>query len=418
MATMPRTTPTSRLDPPALAAGQGMPRSLQALFTLACTLGVADNYFAQPLLDTISHSLRISTASAGIAVTVTQLGYAAGLVLLVPLGDLVNRRRLLTVLMTGTTLALIGTAVAPGIAALSAALALVGFTNVIAQILVPLAATLARDDERGRVVGAIQSGILLGALLGRTAAGLIAAAAGWRTVYLVAAGVTIALLLALRSRVPHLAPTAAGIRYPALLASVAHLIREHALLRRRMAYGALAFASFSGLWTTMSFLLSAPPYHYSQATIGAFGLVGLVGALAARRSGRLADRGWSHATTGVSFLLLAVSWVLLFAGRSSLAALVIGIIVLDAAVQGVHIQNQQQVYTLAAEARSRLSTAYVTAYFIGGAVGSAASAALYAASGWAGVAALGGGAALAGLLLWTTERRPQPEPAAAPAPSH
>lgn len=394
---------TARLRAEAPAPGSGMSRSLVALFTFACALGVADDYYAQPLLHTISHDLQVSPATAGTAVTVTQLGYAAGLVLLVPLGDLVSRRRLIVPLLTATTVALVVTAVAPGIGVLCGALAVVGFTNVISQILVPLAATLSKDSERGRVVGAIQSGVLLGALLGRTVAGLLAEALDWRGVYLIAAAVTVAVMIALRLRIPHLDPPAAGTRYPALLYSVVTLIRTHPLLRRRMIYGALTFCSFNALWTTISYLLSAPPYRYSQAVIGLFGLVGLVGALTARRSGALADRGWSRTVTGASFGLLIVSWALLAWGQAELGALLTGIVVLDAAVQGVHIQNQQQVYTLDARARSRLSTAYVTSYFIGGAIGSSASAALWGTAGWAGVTFLGGGAALAGFLLWLTE---------------
>lgn len=397
-------TPETSPGPREPAPGGGVPPALLLLFTVACALGVADNYYAQPLLETIRNNFGVSAAAAGVAVTVTQLGYAAGLVLLVPLGDLVDRRRLLTGLMAGTTVALIGAATAPRLGVLCAALALVGFTNVIAQVLVPLAATLARDDDRGRVVGAIQSGILLGALLGRSAAGLLGPVLTWRGVYLAAAAVTVGLLLALRPRIPHLPPTAQGTSYRALLVSVGQLIRDHPLLRRRMAYGALTFFSFSALWTPLSFLLSAPPYSYGDATIGLIALVGVVGVLAARRSGRLADRGWSHATTGVSFTLLVASWGLLLLGASHLGALLGGLVVLDAAVQGVHVQNQQQIYSLPTPARARLSTAYVTAYFAGGAAGSAASSTAWSAAGWTGVAVVGGGAALAGLLLWTTER--------------
>jgi len=377
-------------------------RSLVLLLAVACGLAVANLYYAQPLLETIARSLHAQAGAVGLTVTVTQLGYATGLVLIVPLGDLVDRRRLVVGTLCLTATALLGVAVAPGLVAVCAALAVVGVTSVVAQVLVPLAATLARDDERGRVVGTVMSGLLIGILLARTLAGVLATALGWRGVYVVAAGLMAGLALVLRARLPGLAPATRGT-YRELLTSVGTLVREHAVLRRRMAYGALLYAGFGVFWTSSAFLLAGPHYRYSESVIGLFGLVGVAGALCAQASGRLADRGWTRAGTGGFIALTAVSFAVLVPGRTSLVALIAGVVLLDAGVQGAHILNQGTVYALDGSARSRLTTAYMTAYFLGGAAGSAGSTALWSAAGWTGVCALGGAVALLALLLWSLE---------------
>jgi len=379
-----------------------IPRSLVLLLAVACGLAVANMYYAQPLLDTIARSLHARTGAVGLTVTVTQLGYAAGLVLIVPLGDLVDRRRLVVGTLCLTALALLGVAAAPGLVGVCAALGVVGVTSVVAQVLVPLAATLARDDERGRVVGTVMSGLLIGILLARTLAGFLATALGWRGVYVVAAGLMAALALVLRARLPRLAPATRG-SYPQLLTSVGTLVRAHPVLRRRMAYGALLYAGFGVFWTSSAFLLAGPHYRYSESVIGLFGLVGVAGALCAQASGRLADRGWNRGSTGGYIALTVVSFAVLIPGRTSVVALIAGVVLLDAGVQGAHILNQSTVYALDASARSRLTTAYMTSYFLGGAAGSAGSAALWDAAGWTGVCALGGAVALLALLLWSSE---------------
>lgn len=385
-------------------APRGISRELTLLLAVACGVTVANNYYAQPLLEAMATTFGVGAGAAGLIVTVGQIGYAAGLVLIVPLGDMLDRRRLLAILLSVCVVALVAAAAAPHLAWLGAAALIASATSVVAQILVPFAATLAGDRDRGRVVGTVMSGLLLGILLARTAAGLIAELGGWRAVYLVAAGLVASVGLVLVRRLPQSAPTA-RIGYRALLATVWRLVVEEPTLRRRAVYGALTFGAFGALWTTLAFLLSRAPYGYSEGTIGAFGLFGLAGALAASRVGRWHDRGLGHAATGTMLGLGAAGFALIALGRESLAALIAGIVLMDLAVQAVQILNQSTVYALRPDARSRLTTAYMTAYFTGGAVGSALGVTAYAAGGWVASSALGGGAFLAGLAFWLTEPR-------------
>lgn len=380
-------------------------RSLVVLLAVSCGLAVANIYYAQPLLETIGRDLGTSASTTGLVLVTTQLGYAAGLVLLVPLGDLLDRRRLVTAVLAVTVVALVGAAVAPGIAALAIALGAVGLTSVVAQILVPFAASLAGDEERGRVVGTVMGGLLLGILLARTLSGAIAALGGWRSVFVVAAVLMVGLAVVLRLRLPQV-PVASALSYGAALRSVLTLVRTHGVLRRRMAYGALAFAAFSIFWSAVAFLLAGPNYGWNEAEIGLLGLVGVAGALCAQVSGRLADRGHGRRGTGSWLALTVASFGVLFLGQHSLAALLLGVVLLDAGVQGTQVLNQSAVYALDAAARSRLTTAYMTMSFLGGAAGSALSTGLWAAHGWAGVCTAGAVVAALALVLWSAELRP------------
>ncbi len=389
---------------------------------VACGAAVANIYYAQPLLSTIAHDFSVSDGTAGLMVTASQVGYAAGLVLLVPLGDLLERRRLITRIMLVTALALAATAASPSFILLAAALLVVGLTSVVAQILVPMASMLAAENERGRVVGHVMSGLLVGILVARTASGLIAQAGGWRLVFAVSAGLMLVLCAVLRAALPEVKPTTT-LSYPALLRSVGRLVAEEPTLRVRMIYGVLGMGQFSVLWTTIAFLLAGSPYHYGDATIGLFGLVGLAGALAAQAAGRLADRGRHHRSTGSFFVIMAVSWALIGTGRTSLGALIVGIAILDLGIQGAQITNQSVIYRLVPEARSRLTTAYMTAVFASAAVSSALASTLYDADGWSAVTALGGALAGLGVVVWLCEqallrRRRESVEGAASAASH
>jgi predicted MFS family arabinose efflux permease len=385
---------------------------LVLLMAVACGAAVANLYYAQPLLSTIAHDFGVSDGTAGLLVTASQVGYAVGLVLLVPLGDLLERRRLITGVLVVTALALVATAAAPTFDLLAVALLVVGVTSVVAQILVPLASTLAAESERGAVVGKVMSGLLIGILIARTASGLLAEAGGWRLVFGVSAGLMVALTIVLRLSLPKVRPTT-ELSYPALLRSVGRLVADQPTLRVRMVYGALQMGQFSVLWTTIAFLLAGNPYHYSEATIGLFGLVGLGGALAAQAAGRMADRGRHHIATGLFFVLMLVSWAAIAAGSSSLAALIVGIALLDLGVQGAQITSQSVIYGLDPAARSRLTTAYMTTVFASAAVTSALASAIYEADGWSAVSMLGAGLAAAGVVVWSAEqvtrrRRTQP----------
>jgi predicted MFS family arabinose efflux permease len=374
------------------------------LLAVACGAAVANNYYAQPLLHTIATSFGVSEATAGLLVTAGQVGYAVGLALLVPLGDLLERRRLIARMLVLTAVAQTLAAAAPTFAVLASALALAGVTSVVAQIIVPMAASLATDNERGQVVGKVMSGLIIGILLARTVSGLIASVAGWRPVYVMAAVAMLLLAAVLYRALPEVEPSE-RISYRALLRSVLDLVREEPVLRQRMGLGAASLGCFSILWTPLAFLLSGPPYHYGTALIGLFGLAGLAGAAAAPAAGRLADRGRGRYATLGAIVILLGSWSLLDLGAHSLAALIAGTIALDLGVQALHISNQSAIYALRPQARSRLNTAYMVAYFLGGAVLSAAASLVYTAAGWNGICALGALTAAAALWFWLATNR-------------
>ena len=366
------------------------------LMSVATGLAVASNYYAQPLLHTIGQQFSISNAAAGTIVTTAQLSYAVGLMLLVPLGDMFERRALIVLMNLLAAGGLLISAFASNIAILILGTALTGMLSVVAQILVPFAATLAAPHERGKAVGTVMSGLLLGILLARTAAGALADVGSWRTVYWVAAILMLCMSAVLWRVLPrYQSPTA--MSYPRLLASILRMFVEEPLFRARSLIGGLLFAAFSMLWTPLTFLLAGPPYEYSNTTIGLFGLAGAAGAYAANRFGRLADRGLGNLATRVGLLLLLGSWGLMAFGQVSVVALLAGILVQDLAIQGVHVTNTSSIYRLRPEARSRLTAGYVTCYFIGGASGSLVSSWLYAHFGWPAVVTAG--AILAALTL-------------------
>ena len=383
---------------PGPGRGARMDRGLVAVMAVATGLAVANNYYAQPLLPAIGRSLHLGPGVAGLIVTVAQVGYAAGLILLLPLGDLVERRRLVSLLSVATAVALVWLGASPSAASLLPAALVVGAVSVLAQVLVPFSASLASPEERGRVVGMVMSGLLIGVLLARTLAGYLAETGTWRVVYFVAAGAMAVQAVVLYARLPDYRERT-DLSYPQLVGSVVTLLREEPVLRLRSVYGLFSFGTFSVLWTSLAFLL-ARRYHYSTGVIGLFGLIGAAGALAATLAGRLSDRGWARYSTGAATALLLGSWLALWLGRSSLAALVLGILALDVGAQGLHITNQGEIYRLRPEARSRLTSAYMVLYFAGGAAGSVSSAILYSRLGWNGVCAAGAGFAGAAFLLW------------------
>ncbi|ECI2917975.1 MFS transporter [Salmonella enterica] len=377
----------------------GLSPALIVLMSVATGLAVASNYYAQPLLDTIAHHFSLSASSAGFIVTAAQLGYAAGLLFLVPLGDMFERRMLIVSMALLAAGGMLITASSQSLSMMILGTALTGLFSVVAQILVPLAATLATPDTRGKVVGTIMSGLLLGILLARTVAGLLANLGGWRTVFWVASALMALMAVALWRGLPKL-KSDTHLNYPQLLGSVFSLFIHDKLLRTRALLGCLTFANFSILWTSMAFLLAAPPFSYSEGMIGLFGLAGAAGALGARPAGGFADKGKSHLTTTVGLLLLLLSWLAIWLGHTSVLALIIGILILDLTVQGVHITNQTVIYRLHPDARNRLTAGYMTSYFIGGAAGSLISASAWQHAGWAGVCLAGVTVALLNLLVW------------------
>jgi len=380
----------------------GIDRRLVILLAVACGLTVANSYYVQPLLDAISSEFHVGPAAAGLLVTVAQLGYTLGLVFLVPLGDLLDRRRLVPAVLAATALALAGAAAAPGIVALAAAIAVVGLTSVVAQVLVPFAASLAAVERRGEVVGSVMTGLMLGTMLSRTFSGLLADVAGWRSVFGVAAGMMLVLALVLARALPRLRP-ASSLGYGRLLHSVGTLLHHEPLLRRRALYGALAFALFNIFWTTFAFLLSDPPFGFGEAAIGLFALAAAPAPLAAPHAGRLADRGHARALTGACLTTIAAGFSLALAGAGSLLLLIAGALLVSLGVQSLHVTNQSVIYRLPSTAHSRVNAGYMVAYFSGGMAGSALAATVFATRGWSSVAELGLLVTGVGLAIWFWE---------------
>ncbi len=317
----------------------GLPRALVALIAVATGAVVANLYYAQPVLHQVAATFHSGPGPTSAIITATQIGYAAGLLLVVPLGDLHPRRGLVTRLFCLSAVALIGCALAPSLWVFAVASILVGGASVAGQVMIPFAADLAPEERRGRVVARIMTGLLLGILLARTVSGLVAQAAGWRAIYWLSAALMVVFALVLWRALPAEDPRPHRT-YGELVGSSLRLLVTEPALRRRAWHGACAFAAFSVLWTTLAFLLSASPYHYSNAVIGLFGLVGAGGIVAANLAGKLADSARVTLTTVVAGVLLAGSFALLWEGRTSLAALIIGIVVLDRGTPGMPITNQ------------------------------------------------------------------------------
>ena len=370
---------------------------------VAAGLAVANLYYAQPLLGTLSRSLSVPPGAVATLVTVTQVGYAVGLAFLVSLGDIWERRRLVSGLLLVTAGSAAGAALAPSLAWLEVAVIALGATSVVAQILVPLAADLSGERVRGRVVGTVMTGLLLGILMARTVSGALAQLAGWRAVFWLSASLMVGLSVGLRLVLPR-SRNATALSYPRVLRSVVMIFAAEPILRRRSLYGALAFAGFSVFWTTAAFALSGPPYHYGNGVIGLFGLAGVAGAICASLAGRLTDRGWASWTTGGFLAIITGSFGLLALGGSSLLPFVVGVVLLDLGVQGIQVTNQGVIYRLRDDARSRINTAYMISYFAGGAAGSALAGLAWSTTRWAGVCALGALIGLVGLGVWGKER--------------
>ncbi|MGI4738511.1 MAG: MFS transporter [Janthinobacterium lividum] len=372
------TPPVRRLD-----------NALVWLMALTCGLVVANIYYNQPLLAAIGRTFGIPDSQATLAATATQVGYTLGMLLVVPLGDMLERKRLILWMLVGAALCLGGAALAPTFALLTVVSVLIGICSAVPQLLLPMAAHLAPEADRGRIVGRIMSGLLIGILLSRTVSGYVGAHLGWRTVFGGAAGIMVALGALLAWRLPQDRPHFTGT-YASLMKSLATLVHELPPLRRSALVGASVFAAFSVFWTTLVFYLESPAYNYGSEVAGFFGLVGAMGALAAPLAGSLADkRGPRYAITA-GLVLALVSYLVLGVGGGWLIGLVLGVILLDVGVQSAHISNQTLVFSLRPEARSRLNTVYMTGYFTGGSIGSVVGGLAWTHFGWSGVCAVGG----------------------------
>lgn len=378
------------------------------LFAVASGLAVANAYFAHPLLDVMADDLGLSRTIAGLIVGATQLGYGLGLLLLVPLGDLLDRRKLIVGQSMLSVLALAVVGVSQSAAMLLGAMAAVGLLAVVTQALVAYAASLARPSERGHVVGIVTGGIVIGILLARTVAGALTDLSGWRTVYFASAILTLLIALLLWAMLPRQERRPASLSYGRLIASLVTLVVEEPVLRIRGVIAMLIFANITTLLAPLVLPLSAPPFSLSHTQIGLFGLAGAAGALGATRAGRWTDRGHGQRTTGIALGLMLLAWPVMALLDRSILWLIAGVLIIDFGLQAVHVTNQAMIYRVRPEAQNRLTAAYMVFYSIGSATGSSISTVAYARSGWTGVCALGAAISLLTLLFWTATLKATP----------
>lgn len=378
---------------------QGLSFWLVFLMAFAIGVTIASNYYAQPLLHSITHDLHIAVEHAGSIIMTAQLSYAVGLLFITPLGDMIERKRLILILMLLSTCGLVISASSQNLWMLIVGTALTGLFSTVAQVLIPFAATLAKPEHRGKIVGTLMSGMLLGILLGRTFAGAISTIADWHYVYWIATGimliVTFLLWLSLPRYCNHI-----SINYLQLLLSIGALYRQEPVLKIRSLLAITSFALFSLLWTPLAFLLTDAPYHYSDFIIGLFGLAGAAGALGSPIVGKLSDKGKGKTATTIGLALLLASWLPLSLAQYSIIALILGVILLDFAVQVTHVSNMSAIYQIRPEARSRINTGYMVSYFTGGMLGSVGSTYLFSHYGWIAIVIAGTILGILGLIIW------------------
>ncbi|WP_373048571.1 MFS transporter [Vulgatibacter sp.] len=384
---------------------QALSPRLVLLMAVAAGVTVANNYFCQPLLAEMGRDLTVDEAQLGLVPTLTQVGYALGLLLIVPMGDMLERRRTIVVACAAVSGALLLVATAGSIGVLLAGSLLLGLCTVAPQLIVPMAASLAAPLERGRVMGVIMSGLLAGILLSRTASGFLGTWFGWRAVYWLAAGWMLLLTALLRFALPR-QPPAAAITYPALMRSVAGLAQELPTLRLHALLGGLGFASFSAFWAPLVLHLETLPGGYGAREAGLLGIAGVAGVLVAPVVGRWSDaRGGDRRINAASLALMAAAWGLMWITGASLVGLAVGVVLLDLGVQASHLNNQTIVFALRPEARSRINTVYMVSYFVGGALGAYLGTLAFQAYGWGATCALGAAAAAAGAVVAVAVRK-------------
>lgn len=394
----------------AIAVNHGRPmlsRGAVWLMAVACGITVANLYYSQPLLVAMGNDFGVSDRQMGIVSALTQIGYALGLFLFVPLGDMLERRRLILLMLGAVTCTLVAVAVSPGIIWLSVASLALGAATVTPQVIVPMAAGLADPDERGQIVGKVMSGLLIGILLSRTLSGFVGDWFGWRSIYWIAAGLSVVLAAVLRVQLPENRPIA-KLSYPQLLRSLGKIAVDEPILRESCVFGAVTFGAFSVFWTTLAFFVARPPYGFSSDVVGLFGLAGAAGASIAPVAGRLADVKGPRLTIGIALVIVLLSFGVLVTTGYQLWGLIVGVILLDLGAQSNQISNQARIYSLAPETHNRLNTIYMVTFFIGGAAGSALGAYAWSQWAWNGVCAVGAGLTLLGLAWYVaTVRRPR-----------
>jgi len=370
----------------------------------AAAVAVANLYYAQPLAPMMARDLVVSERTFGFALTASQVGYALGMLLLVPIGDVRERRGLLVVTSCAAAVALVGVALGPSFAIVAAASLVMGFASSLPQMILPFAVGLARPAARGAVIGTVMGGLLAGILLSRTAAGALGRLIGWRGTFGVGAALMALLAIVLRVALPTQQPSE-KLTYGALLRSMFALLRAQPLLRRHGLLGALSMAGFSAFWSMLAFHL-ARNGHGSEVA-GGFGVLGIVGVLVAPIVGRLATRVDIRVLNSMGLAIVLLSFLTFYWVDASLLGIAAGVVLLDCGAQANHLANQTVIYGLAPELRNRLNAVYMVSFFIGGASGSALAALAWSRAGWPGVCAVGGGCAALGLVLAASRPRPR-----------
>ncbi|KOF58262.1 MULTISPECIES: MFS transporter [Clostridium] len=363
-------------------------RFVVLVMAVTCGVTVANLYFIQPLLTQVTKAFDISESSAGFVVTLTQIGYALGLFFFVPLGDMKERRSLITKMLIFVAIALLAVAFSPNYFALLVASFFIGFTTIIPQLIVPFAAQLAKPSERGKIIGTVMSGLLIGILLSRVFSGIVGQAFGWRTVYVIAGLLMLLLAVFIKYLMPVSKPTS-RLSYKELIFSISGIIKKERVLRESAINGALMFGSFSIFWTSLVFLLQSNVYNMGTREAGLFGLIGVVGASAAPIIGRVADKKSPKFAVGIGVVLSTLAYVIFFFFGYKLFGLIAGVILLDLGNQTGQVSNQARIQALNDEARSRINTVFMVSYFIGGAFGSYLASISFEHSGWNGVCVVG-----------------------------
>ena len=357
---------------------------LRYIMATGCAILVGNIYYCQPLLGEFARSFKVSDKTAALINIFTQAGYLLGLFFIVPIGDMLRRDKLIVRMHWFAAVAMVVTGLSPNITWMAIASLLVGIATTACQVFIPFAAQLARDEERGKVVGSMMGGLLTGVLLSRTLSGFVAQHFGWRSVYYVAAGMMVVMALILTSVLPSEKPAFKGT-YKELMLSIWHLIKTQPVIRQSSLIGASLFAAVSAFWATLAFFLEAPPYKYSLSVIGLFGVIGAGGALISPIVGRIIDKKSPLIPMRIGISLMILGYLLLFRADQTVFIVIAGVILLDVGIQCAHIPNLARNYALLPEARTRLNTIYMTAYFVGGTLGSSLGSVAWNIGQWKGV---------------------------------
>lgn len=363
-------------------------RGLLWLMTITTGIVVGNNYYNQPLLGLMAKDFAVTATQISMIAMLTQIGFALGLLFIVPLGDMVRRKKLILYIFVAMILSLFGMVLAPNLPLIYVASFLIGFSSVVPQMFVPLTAELATDEKRSAAIGVVMSGLLLGILLSRVIAGFMGELWGWKMIYYMAIAAMFILMTLLAIKLPDVKPNFTG-SYGQLMRSIAHFVRTQPVLRLAAFRGAMAFAGFSGLWIALVFHLEKEPFNAGASVAGAFGVVGAAGALAASMVSKVQKRIPLHNVISISIYMMIISWIIFFIAGYTYIGLTIGVILLDLGLQSSHISNQSSFFALNIGATNRLNTVYMFSYFVGGSFGTyiASQASKYFQ--WEGVVGLG-----------------------------